>query len=462
MKQEWPDHLEAEAAIPSYGVTSELVADVVSALESEDSKAIQALVKDMHAADMADLVNRLESDQRLAFIDIVKSKIEPEFLAFLEDQAKEEVLNHVDPRIIAAAIARLDSDDAVYVLEDLDRPLQRKVLRAIPAQNRAMLEEVLTYPEESAGRLMQREIVCVPKFWSIQETLDFIKESPELPETFYSIYVVDSKHRLIGVVPLDVLLKKDHETPMTEVMKPAVREIPVDMDQEEVAHIFQHYALVSAPVISPSGSIVGMITVDDIVDIIENEVEEDIMHLAGVSESDFHSPIIQTSYHRSRWLIATLINTLIAASVISQFEKSIEEKVALSFLMVIVAAMAGNSGMQTIAVTVRALATKEFDIGDTGRAVIKEMMVALITSLFFALVLGIIAAVWLKDPSVGLVLGIALICNMLWAGVAGTFLPALVQRWGMDPAISAGPLLTTTTDVLGYAIFLGLATYFLI
>lgn len=462
MAIERPEDINNEASVPSYGVSTELIAEVLNLLEKSDNSSIQELTRELHAADVADLISRLDPLSRQQLIDIIKSYFDPEVLAYLEDQVKDQVLEQVGPGAIAAAIAELDSDDAISVLEDMDRRQQREVLRAIPAQNRAMLEEVLTFPEDSAGRLMQREIVCVPTFWTIQETIDFIRESPELPETFYDIYVVDPKHHPIGVVSLDVLLRKPPSTPIAEVMDTSIRTVPVDLDQEEVARIFKHYGLLSAPVIGPTGRIVGMITVDDIVSVIEEEVEEDIMHLAGVSESDFRAPVLQTSYQRSRWLIVTLINTLIAASVISQFENSIEEKVALSFLMVIVAAMGGNSGMQTVTVTVRAIATKELEYSNTRKSIVKELLVALLTSFLFAMILGTIVAVWLGDIGVGCVLGGALMCNMIWAGFAGTFLPVIVQRLGMDPAISAGPLLTTTTDVLGYAIFLGLATFFLL
>lgn len=456
------DTLELEASTPTYGVSDELVHQIQNALDAGDYTAVRETLESMHAADVADLIANLDSDVLEKFVTVLQTPIDPEILAHLGDTEKEQFLKLVGPGAIAEALKSLDSDDAIHILEDLDKQELREVLRAIPAKNRAMLEEVLNYPEGSAGRLMQREIVCVPTFWSIQETVDFIRESPELPETFYDVYVVDPKHHPIGMVPLDVLLRNDPNMPIAEVMDTIMKSIPMAMQEDEVARIFQHYALVSAPVISPNGRIVGMITVDDIVNVIEDEVEQDIMHLAGVSESDFHAPILHTAYHRSRWLIVTLINTLIAASVISQFQNSIEEKVALSFLMVIVAAMGGNAGMQTVTVTVRALATKELEYAHKGKSIAKEFFVACITSVIFAIILGSVAALWLKDTYVGVVLGLALICNMLWAGVAGTSLPILVQRLGLDPAISAGPLLTTTTDVLGYAIFLGLATYLLI
>jgi len=456
------EKLELENSTPTYGVSSELVDFIKEALEAGDFSRVQEIIEPLHAADVADLITNLDSDLLEKFVTVLNKPIDPEILAHLEDQDKEKFLKLVSPDDIAEALASLDSDDVVHVLEDLDKHELKAILRAIPAKNRAMLEEVLNYPEGSAGRLMQREIVCVPTFWTIQEALDFIRESQELPESFYEVYVVDTKHHPIGTVSLDMLLRNDPSSPIAEVKNTITSTIPMSMGQDEVARIFQHYGLVSAPVISPNGRIVGMITVDDIVNVIEEEVEQDIMHLAGVSESDFHEPIFQTAYARSRWLIVTLINTLIAASVISQFQHSIEEKVALSFLMVIVAAMGGNAGMQTVTVTVRALATKELDYAHKGKSIAKEIFVACITSVVFEIILGSLAAVWLKDVYVGIVLGIALICNMLWAGFAGTSLPILVQRLGLDPAISAGPLLTTTTDVLGYAIFLGLATYLLL
>jgi magnesium transporter len=456
------EKLNLDNSAPTYGVSDELVAHLKAALAAGDIARVQEVTEPLHAADVAELISSLDSDLLEKFVNFNKKQIDPDVLACLEDQVKEQVLKLVGPGAVAAAIAGLDSDDAIHVLEDLDKKEQREILRAIPAKNRAMLEEVLTFHEDSAGRLMQREIVCVPTFWTIQETVDFIRESQELPETFYDVYVVDPKHHPIGVVSLNVLLRNPTNSPIAEVMDIQIKSIPVSMEKQEVARIFQHYALVSAPVVSPNGRIVGMITVDDIVDVIEEEVEADIMHLAGVSESDFHAPVFQTAYNRSRWLFVTLINTLIASSVISQFQNSIEEKVALSFLMVIVAAMGGNAGMQTITVTVRALATKELEYNKTRKSIIKEILVASITSVLFATILGSVAAVWLHDTYVGIVLGIALICNMLWAGFAGTFLPIMVRRLGMDPAISAGPLLTTTTDVLGYSIFLGLATLLLL
>ncbi|MGB0934498.1 MAG: magnesium transporter [Alphaproteobacteria bacterium] len=454
-----PQHTSQEGL---YGITPELVSDVKQALEDNNRQTLAALIEDLHAADVAELIGRLSPEDRKVFVEIIKDKLEPEVYTELEDQLKEEILDLVGTGSLAAAISELDSDDAIYVIEDMDQESQREVLKAIPAQERAILEEVLTYPEDSAGRLMQREIVVAPTFWTVAETIAFIRESSDLPDIFYNIFVVDPKHHPIGVIPLNEILKRDPETQISEIMDGEIKTIPVAMDQEEVAGLFQRYALVSAPVVDDSGRIVGMVTVDDVVDVIEEEAEEDIMHLSGVGESDFHAPVAKTAYWRSRWLFVTLINTLIAASVIAQFESSIKEKVALSFLMVIVAAMGGNAGMQTVTVTVRALATNELRKGIFGKSIIKEVLVSCVIGCAFAVFLGFVAYFWLHEVGVGIVLGVALIANMIWAGFAGTALPVLVQRMGMDPAISAGPLLSTTTDVLGYAIFLGIATYFLL
>jgi magnesium transporter len=435
--------------------------DIIQALEGHDYLAVQHLTNGLHAADKAELIGSLDPSLRKPYLEATKSSFEPEILAYLDDSLKQEVLEEVGPHAFAAAVSDLDSDDAFSVIEDMSAAQQREILEAISAEERAVLEEGLNYPPDSAGRLMQHEVACVPTFWATQEVINYLKDSSHLPEDIYSVYTVDPQHRPVGIVSISKLLRQHSDAPIASVMDTIFTLIPVSMDQEEVAHLFRHYGLVSAPVIDEKGRLVGIITVDDIVEVIEEEAEEDIMHLAGISESDFHEPPLRTSYRRAQWLTVTVINTLIAASVISQFLDSIRQKVALSFLMGIVAAMAGNAGMQTTTVTVRALATRELRPGNIMRAIIKELFVGTVTGTFFALILGCITALWLQDTGIGIVLGGALLANMLWAAFAGTCLPLIVQRIGMDPAISAGPLLTTTTDILGYAIFLGLATYFL-
>ncbi|MEN8236983.1 MAG: magnesium transporter [Pseudomonadota bacterium] len=455
-----PNQNQLEA--PLYGVSESLLVEITGAIQKNDIAQLESLTEPLHVADIADLISKLESEERRSYLQLIKHRLDPEILTFIEDPIKEEVLEIVGTKGVARAITSLESDDAIHLIEDLDEKQQRAVLRYVPAQDRAMLEEALAYPEDSAGRLMQRHLVCVPTFWKAKEVIDFIREAQDLPENFYDIYVVDPRHHPIGVISCDKLVRHSPSISVGEIMDPDLKTVPVEMDQEEVALLFSHYALLSVPVIDHADRIVGMITVDDIVDVIEEEAEEDIMHLAGVRESDFHAPIVKTSYWRSRWLFVTLISAVIASFVISQFGESIEEKVALSFLMTIVAAMGGNSGMQTVTVTVRALATRELMSANTWKSIAKEMFVGLMNGCIFAVALGGIVYFWQRDLSLSLILGISIICIMLWSGVAGVCMPIIVQRLGMDPAISAGPMLTTTTDILGFAIFLGLATYFLL
>ncbi|ARN84820.1 magnesium transporter [Candidatus Nucleicultrix amoebiphila] len=444
-----------------YGVSPALADEIESALNSNNFTIVQGLIEGLHAADVADLMKGLSADHRRVFIEAIKTTLDPEILAELEDTIRKDALEVLDTQEIAEAVSDLESDDALDLIEDLEEDQKQEVLSAIPAVERAILEEVMTYPEESAGRLMQREMVCVPTFWTVTEAIAFIRSNEELPENFYTIYVVDPRHHPIGEIPLSKLLQYKGDKAVSDIMNTDLHQIPVTKDQEEVAALFQHYGLVSAPVVDPSGRIVGMITVDDVVSVIEEEAEEDIMLMAKVSESDFNAPVLTASYMRIRWLVITLVNTLLAAFVISQFQDSIKKITALSFLMTINAAMGGNAGMQVVTIVVRALATRSLREGDTWRAITKEILVGFVTGSFFSFILGGIAILWLQDIHLGIILSTAIICNILWAAFAGTLFPIIIHKMGLDPALSAGPLLTTTTDVLGYAVFLGLATAFL-
>jgi magnesium transporter len=332
----------------------------------------------------------------------------------------------------------------------------------VPVEERVILEQGLTYPEESAGRLMQRTLVAVPSFWTVGETIDFLRASDDLPDDFYDLFIVDPAHKPLGAVPLSRAMRTKRPVKLTEIMETDLRTIPVDMDREEVAYMFRQYALASAPVVDEDGRLVGVITVDDVVHVIEEETEEDLMGLGGVGESDFHAPALTTAWRRIRWLVVTLINTLIASSVISQFDATIQQIVALAVLMPIVAAMGGNAGMQVVTVTVRAIATKELQPGTVARVILKEILVAASNGIIFALVMGTISGLWFHDWRLSVVLAAAMLFNMMWSGIAGTMIPLTLSRLGVDPAIAAGPFLTTTTDVLGFFLFLGLATVFLL
>lgn len=446
-----------------YGVSPSVLENIRIALDIKRYKHLRFLLKELHAADVADVMLHLNTAEREVFLEAIKGVFDPNILIELEPSVLQHVLEVLDVDALAKAISGLNSDDALYIIEDLKEEKRQKLLLSLPAKDRVIFEKYLTYPEQSAGRLMQREIVCVPPFWNTQQTLDFIRDTAELPQNFYDIYVVDPRHHPVGKIPLSHLVKASRDKTVSEIMTEEIHTIPVLADQEEVALSFNHYALVSAPVVNEEGRIVGMITVDDVVEVIEEEIEEDIRLMSKVSAaSDFYDPVLLTAGWRIRWLLITIVNTLIASYVISRFENSIQNLTALSFLMTINAAMGGNAGMQVVTVVVRALATRTLRESDTWRAIRKEVNVSLLVGLFCSLVLALIAGAWLDNWGISLVLGISLIFNILWAGFAGTFLPIFIEKLGMDPAISAGPLLTTTTDVFGYTIFLGLATLFLL
>lgn len=445
-----------------YGVSQETIRAIEEALEEEREQDVAQLIEPLHAADVAVVIEYLSPTLRHNLIEHLRAHFDPEVLAYLNEIVREEVIEQLGIPAIAEAISKLESDDALALIEYLEEDQRKEILKAIPIGERVILEEVLTYPEDSAARLMQREIVCVPSFWTVAETMEYMAEDEHLPEKFYDIFVVDPKHVPMGGVPLSHLLRQPPSTKMRNIMRADIKRIPALMDQEEVALLFRRYGLVSAPVVDEGGRIIGMITVDDVVDVIEEEAEKDIMLLSRVTESDFYEPLLSTSYSRIRWLFITFLNTLLAATVISQFQGTIEKMVALAVLMPIAAAMSGNAGMQVVTVTVRAIATRELGVTNMNRAIWKEVFVGFINGVVFGGVMGSIAAFWFSDPALGMVLGTALILNMVWAAVGGVVMPIIIDKMGMDPAISAGPFLTTTTDLLGFATFLGLASLFLV
>lgn len=445
-----------------YGVSQDTIRALEEALQDGHQERIEHLMQPLHAADVAVVLEYLSPTLRYRLLDILRAHFDPNILFHLDETVREEVVDHLGAREIAHAITGLESDDVVALLEDLDQDQQEEILASIPNAERGIVEQALTYPEDSAARLMQREVVCVPGYWTVAETLKYMTEETTLPDKFYDIFVIDPKHAPLGGISLSLLLKYPPLTKMADIMDKDIKQIPALMDQEDVAHLFQKYGLVSAPVVDKTQRVIGMITIDDVMDVIEEEAEKDIMHLSRVAESDFYEPLLSTSYSRIRWLLITLLNMLLAAVVISQFQHTIEKMVALAVLMPISAAMSGNAGMQVVTVTVRALATRELGGVNMSRAIVKEILVGLLNGGFFGLILGCIASFWFNDTNLGVVLGGALVLNMVWAAAAGVILPILIDKMDMDPAISAGPFLTTTTDLLGFASFLGLAHMFLV
>ena len=375
---------------------------------------------------------------------------------------RDEVVAQLGTGTVARAITRIDSDDALYVLDRLDEPLQRQVLQAIPEALRSVVEEHLAFPEDSAGRLMQRDFVAVPMFWTVGQTIDFMRESDGLPQDFYDIFVVDPRHRPIGTVALSRVLRTKRPIHMSEITDEHLITVPAAMDQEEAAYVFRQQDLTSAPVVDDAGRLIGVITIDDIVDVIDEEAEEDLMRLGGVREDDLNAPVMETGKRRFPWLFVNLGTAVLASSVIALFEPVIAKIVALAVLMPIVASMGGNAGTQTLTVAVRALAMKELTPANAKRVIRKEVAVGLFNGLLFAGVVGVLAGLWSQDTHIGLVMGAAMVVNLVAAGLAGASIPLGLAALGIDPAVASGVFLTTVTDVVGFFAFLGFASLFLL
>jgi magnesium transporter len=448
-------------------VRPELVQEIQDALDAANTHRVEELVQPLHHADVADLIEMLAPEDRKILIEVIRPRFDPETLATLEEHVREEVIEQLGAADVAAAISELDTDDAVEVVEHLDDSVQQEVLDAVPAEDRALLQEGLTYPEDSAGRLMQRELVAIPSYWTVGETIDFMRQAAErdadeLPEEFYDIFVVDPKHQPLGTVPLSRVLRTKRPVKVSDLMASEIRPVPVTMDQEDVAFLFRQYDLASAPVVSEDGRLVGVVTHDDVVDVIDEEAEEDLMRMGGVTGTDLYRAAIDTTRSRFSWLVVNLATAIVASIVIGLFEGTIQQIVALAVLMPIVASMGGNAGTQTLTVAVRALAMKELTASNALRIVGKEVLVGGFNGLLFAVLMGIVAWLWFASPEIGIVIAAAMMINLIVAGFAGVAIPVGLDRTGIDPAVGSVVLLTTITDVVGFAVFLGLAALFLL
>ena len=446
--------------------------EIVRALDGGDLGRVRELVAHLHHSDVADLVEHLHDDDRDTLIEAFQGTLDPEVFSELDENVRDDLVEKLGFEYVATAVSEMDTDDAVQVIEELEEHEQKQVLNAIPVSDRTLIEEGLGYPEDSAGRLMQREVMTVPEFWSVGETIDYLRqeaddegasaESGSLPDLFYDIFVVDPSHRPIGAVALSRLLRSRRQVPIVDIMSSEMKLIPVEQDQEDVAYVFSQRDLVTAPVVDPGGRLVGVITVDDIVDVIHEEHEEDIMRMGGVREDDLYDAVGDTTRSRFSWLLLNLGTAILASIIIGFFEGTIEQIVALAVLMPIVASMGGNAGTQTLTVTVRALAMKDLTSTNAMRVVGKEFLVGSINGAVFAILTGAVAWFWFDSQALGLVIAMAMIINMVVAGLAGTTIPLLLDRNGIDPAVASSVFLTTITDVVGFAAFLGLAAWLLI
>ncbi len=428
----------------------------------QNSKVLNYL-QDMHNADIADLLQNLDPVLRLSLINLISSKFDPEILTYLNDSLRDEVVETLDIKQLATNAKTLDIDDAVDLVEDLEETDQNTFLENLEEKDRSLIQEGLNYPEDSAGRLMQRKYVSIDENWNVGQTIDYLrKNTKELPDDFYDIFLIDINNRVTGIVPLGRLMSSNRDVDLKIIINKETRVIDVNTDQEDVAYLFSKYGLVSAAVVDNEEKLIGSITVDDVVEVIEEEREEDILKLGGVGQTDIYNAIIDTTKSRFSWLLVNLLTAVIASIVIGFFEASIEKVVALAILMPIVASMGGNAGTQTLTVAVRALAVKELTTSNALKIITKETFIGGINGVIFAIIISLVSIYWFEELMLGIIIGLAMVLNLIVAGFAGIIIPLTLDKLEIDPALASGVILTTITDVFGFLSFLGLATLFLI
>ncbi len=453
---------EAEEEEEALGLDPEIFSTVRDALAEDDAVAVRAAVAELHAADLADLIEQLDSEDRGKLIAIVGADLDAEALSELDEGVRDEVLELVDPAVLAEAVKELNSDDVVYLVEDLEGEAKEKVLGALDAEDRVIVEQSLSYPEYTAGRMMQRELVKAPQFWTVGDAIDAMRAAEELPDPFYEIVMVDPAMKPVGLVPLGRLMGASRPVPLTEIMNEEFRAIPATLESDDVAYLFSQYHLVSAPVVDEDGRLVGVITIDDAVEAMDDEAEEDLLRLGGVGDESLSDKVWEITRSRFPWLAVNLVTAILASLVIDLFEASIQAYVALAVLMPIVASMGGNAGTQTLTVAVRALATRDLTAANMWRVIGRETVVGLLNGLAFAVIVAGVGLAWFGDPMLGLVLAIAMIGNLLVAGLAGILIPITLDKLGADPALASGTFVTTVTDVIGFFLFLGVGGWILL
>src|SRR6476469_2748745 len=440
-------------------IREEFVDEITRAIRASETPFLRAVVAELHEADLGDLIAALSPDDRVSLVELTGADFDFSALNEVDDAVREEILEELEPETVAEGVRELESDDAVELLEGLDEEDQEEILEKLPPSERDALERSLLYPENSAGRRMQSEFIAVPPDWTVGQAFDYMRDTPDLPGRFYEIYVVDAAKRWQGAVPLDVLLRSRRPVPLAELIEEDRRRVSVGDAQEEVARLFGKYNLVAAPVVDAQVRLVGVITIDDVVDVIEEEADEEIKALGGVTSDEELSDSVWTiARARFNWLLVNLATAFLASSVLGLFEGQLEKMVALAVLAPIVASQGGNAATQTMTVAVRALATRELGSNNALRVIIREVLVGLVNGLAFAIITGVAAVAWFKIPGLGVVIGLAIICNLVAGALGGILIPMVLERVRADPAVASGTFVTTVTDVVGFFSFLGIAT----
>lgn len=440
-------------------IRPEFIEEITRRIKAADAGFLRAVVAELHEADLGDLIGALGPEDRVRLVELAGADFDFSALNEVDESVREEILEELEPETVAEGVRELESDDAVELLETLDEEEQEEILEKLPPSERDTLERSLLYPENSAGRRMQSDFIAAPLGWTVGQAIDYMRETPDLPERFYEIYAVDADRHWLGAIPLDRLLRSRRPVPLAELIDEDRRRVSVLDDQEEVARLFGKYNLVAAPVVDTANRLVGVITIDDVVDVIEEEADEDLKALGGVTRHEELSDNVWTvARGRFNWLLVNLATAFLASSVLGLFEGQLQQMVALAVLAPIVASQGGNAATQTMTVAVRALATRELGPANALRVILRESLVGLVNGVAFAVITGVAAIAWFKMPGLGLVIGLAIICNLVAGALGGILIPMVLERVRADPAVASGTFVTTVTDVVGFFAFLGIAT----
>tara|TARA_Y100000590_G_scaffold93444_1_gene105888 strand:+ start:1 stop:1383 length:1383 start_codon:yes stop_codon:yes gene_type:complete len=444
----------------NFEFNKEYIKVVTDKISSNDAEFITNSFKEIHPADAADIIEHLNQDDREKLIKLNNFKINPEVFVELNESIQSEIIKYLSKESIVYILKNLESDDAIKILENIDEKNKNEILGSLPPKDRFVLLESLSYPEDSAARIMQREFTAIPSNWSVGQTIDYLRENKDLPDEFLEIFIVDNEFKPIGTVSSSKVLRTAREAKMISIMSESQLSIPVDMDREEVGHLFENYNLNSACVVDKSNKLVGMITSDDVLTVLKEEAEEDALRLAGVGNEEITDGVFKKTKRRFSWLLLNLFTAVIASVVIGFFQEDIEKVVALAVLMPIVASMGGNAGMQTLAVTVRTIATNELTKNNFSQNVLKEFSIGILNGIIFAIISAIIVQLWFNDVTLSLIISISMVLNMIVAGLFGILVPITLKKFKIDPAIASSVFVTTITDVIGFLSFLGIGAYF--
>lgn len=446
-----------EAEEDGYSLSARVLSSILFAVDTGNRTKLIELMEPLHAADIADLLEQVNAFDRRRLILLYGAEFDGDILSELDEGIRDEVIHVLRPEVLAEAVRELESDDVVDLIEDLDEESQEAILSSLEDADRVAVEKSLSYPEFSAGRLMQREVVMGPEHWTVGEAIDFMREAEGLPEDFYHMVLIDPKLHPVGHVTLGKILGAPRKQPLVELLEPGFRTFRVDESETDVAYAFNQYHMIAAPVVDEDDRVVGVITIDDAMNVLDEEHEEDIMRLAGVGEGSLADRVFDTVKQRLPWLAVNLVTAIMASLVIAQFEATISQFVALAVLMPIVASMGGNAGTQALTVAVRAIATRDLTGANVWRVIRREVLVGLTNGIVFAVIMGIVGIAWFGSPALGAVIGAAMVINLVIAGLAGIGVPVVLERIGVDPALASGAFVTTVTDVVGFFAFLGLA-----